>query len=85
MKVIAHQPEPQHLHIGALAAIDQKLNKRLKIGRLAKDLLPVVPAVEHMIHHPTHSGPCGSRAFCKPLHTCGAPDQPQRRRFPAIF
>jgi hypothetical protein len=50
VKVIAHQAVGQQIDIGVPLAVDEQLHERGKIRRLAKDLLPIVSTIEHVIH-----------------------------------
>src|SRR4051812_15495689 len=46
--VIAHQAERKKIYLRMTATFDEQADESLKIRRLAKDGLPIVPAIEHM-------------------------------------
>jgi hypothetical protein len=43
-----------------LFALKEQINEGVKIRRLSKDRLPIVPPVEDVIHHPANCMSCGS-------------------------
>ena len=58
--MIGHEAESENLDIGLFLRVDEELQERLVIDRLAKDPHPAVAAIENMIHNAANGGPGGA-------------------------